>query len=272
MEKIHKLRDIMKSLGSVAVAFSGGVDSSLLLVVAFEVLGPQHCLAVCANSEVFTSGELADALAFCQERSIPLISFEHKVMQIPGFVDNPPNRCYICKKSLLEKIRAIADRHNLAHVVEGSNTDDLIDSRPGRQAILECGVISPLLEAGLTKSEIRTIAADLKLPNANKPAQACLATRFAFGAQLSNAELFRVEQAEGLLRDMGFNLVRVRVEGRKARIECDQPGLALLADQALRNRVQEEVQELGFSSVEIDLRGYQQGSMNKVDGEKRSDI
>jgi uncharacterized protein len=210
-EQVQRVAAILQELGSVLVAFSGGVDSSLLLAIALDTLGAANCLAVCARSPLFTEAELARAQAFCTSREIPLMVIEHDVLNIAGIAANSPNRCYICKKSMLETLLTIASERGLAHVVEGSNTDDLGDYRPGRQAVIELGVRSPLLEANLDKTSIRAIARAMALECADLPAQACLATRFAFGHELTMDGLKLVERSEQYLHELGFGLVRVRV-------------------------------------------------------------
>jgi uncharacterized protein len=250
-------------LEGVAVAFSGGVDSSLLLFVAHEQLG-DSCLAVTARSCSFPERELNEARAFCSEYGITHIIVDSEELEIEGFSSNPPNRCYLCKHELFEKIKIIADEHGLKHIVEGSNTDDEGDYRPGLQAVAELGIVSPLRSAGLSKDEIRTISADLGLPTADKPSFACLSSRFPFDQPITIEGLARVDRAEQLLLDEGFRQVRVRSHGDVARIETDAAGMVRFEDSSLRSRVYEAFIGFGFTFVALDLLGYRTGSMNKT--------
>ena len=259
--KYDVLRRSLEEMGSVAVAFSAGVDSTLLLKTARLVLGPQAA-AVTVRSCFVPRRELNQAESFCRREGIRLICLDVDVLQVEGVRENPPDRCYLCKKALFSRIKQAAEAAGLAVVAEGSNADDLGDYRPGMRAIRELGVRSPLLEAGLTKAEIRALSKELGLPTWDKPAMACLATRFPTGTCLEPDAIARVEQAEELLRDMGLRQLRVRVHGELARIELAEDELPGMEDPELRLAVDRGLKELGFRWVCLDLAGYRTGSMN----------
>jgi uncharacterized protein len=260
-KKLSRLRKELKALKRVAVAFSGGVDSTLLLYLAHDELG-DDCIAVTARSHTFPERELKEAQAFCEQHGIIHIIIESEELNIDGFASNPPNRCYLCKHELFTRIKNIAAEQSILWVIEGSNLDDEGDYRPGLQAIAECGVKSPLREVGLTKAAIRELSEDLNLPTAAKQSFACLASRFPFGEEITIEGLTRIDRAEQFLLDEGLRQVRVRSHGDVARIETDEAGMVALMNSALRQRTHQALQGFGFSFVSLDLRGYRSGSMN----------
>lgn len=255
------LTALLRSLGSVAVAFSAGVDSTLLLQAAHDALG-DHAVAVTARSPFVPRREIEAAEAFCRERGIPHRVLDFDPFSVEGVRENPANRCYLCKKALFSRILETAAELELHWVVEGSNADDLEDYRPGMAAVSELGIRSPLLELGLTKAEIRSMSRELELPTWSKPAMACLATRIPTGTPLTERSLRLAEAAEERLTDLGFQKLRVRVHGELARIELDPEEIPRLVDTGLRETVFRDLREMGFHWVSLDLGGYRMGSMN----------
>ena len=262
-EKYTYLQDYLKSLGSIAVAFSGGVDSTFLLRVAHDVLG-DNVLAVTAASCSFPERELREAKKFCEENGIRHVVCQSEELDIEGFRQNPVNRCYLCKHELFEKIGEIAAENHLAAVAEGSNMDDNGDYRPGLQAVKELGVKSPLRQAGLNKDEIRHLSRILGLPTWNKQSFACLSSRFVYGETISEEKLSMVDRAEQLLLDLDFHQVRVRIHDKLARIEILPEEFSRLLDDSVRNTIYDTLKSLGFTYVTLDLAGYRTGSMNEV--------
>lgn len=261
-EKLDSLREYLKARGSVAVAFSGGVDSSFLLKVAHDLLG-DGAVAVTVGACVVPGRELDGAASFCAGEGIRQLSLTADLLAVPEFRANPKDRCYICKKRLFGQIVALARQNGITTVCEGSNADDCGDYRPGMKAIAELGVESPLLACGLHKDEIRTLSKELGLPTWDKPSLACLASRFPYGEEITEAGLGMVGGAEQLLHDMGFAQVRVRIHGGTlARIELE--GRDMEAAFAKRGLILEGLRKLGFSYVALDLQGYRTGSMNEV--------
>lgn len=261
--KMEHLKVYLKNLGSVAVAFSSGVDSTFLLKVAHDVLG-EKVIAITAQSCSFPRRELEEAKAFCEKEGIRHIICHSEELDIEGFSQNPPNRCYLCKKELFEKIGEIAKENQIAYIAEGSNMDDNGDYRPGLMAVAELGVKSPLREAKLTKAEIRAYSKELGLPTWEKQSFACLSSRFVYGETITEKKLGMVEKAEQLLLDYGFHQVRVRIHGMLARIEIMPEEFPKLMEQSVRTDIVKKFKEYGFTYVTMDLLGYRMGSMNET--------
>lgn len=259
--KYQDLLERLRALDSVAVAFSGGVDSALLLHAAREALD-ERAIAITTQSRLFPQRELDEAIAFCRERDIPQVIVPTHDLEDEGFRRNPPERCYLCKRGLLQAIIDTADERGIETVVEGSNVDDEGDYRPGSQAIAELGVLSPLKEVGLTKRDIRELSHEKGLPTWDKPSFACLATRFAFGTRLSEERLALIDEAEQFLLNQGFHQVRVRYHGSTARVEVRADEVERLVLPENRQAVERRLGELGFEHVTIDPEGYRTGNMN----------
>lgn len=262
-EKYKKLREYIKSLRSVAVAFSGGVDSTFLLKAAHDVLG-SRAVAVTASSCSFPERELNEARSFCRENGIEHIVCVSEELDIDGFRQNPLNRCYLCKHELFEKIQDIAAQKGLESIIEGSNMDDMGDYRPGLRAIEELGVKSPLRRARLTKDEIRALSRKLGLATWDKPSFACLASRFVYGETISEEKLGMVDRAEQLMLDLGFRQVRVRMHDMTARIEVLPEDIQRAAEPKNRDIINTRFKEYGFKYITLDLAGYRTGSMNEA--------
>lgn len=262
-KKKQNLERYIAELGSVAIAFSAGVDSTFLLKIAHDVLG-ERAIAVTARSSSFPERELNEAQEFCRREGIEHIIFESEELSIDGFRDNPPNRCYLCKRELFSGISSIAAQRDIRSVAEGSNLDDNGDYRPGLQAVAELGVKSPLRFAKLSKEEIRILSKEMGLPTWDKQSFACLSSRFVYGERISKERLRMVDRAEQILLDLGFRQVRVRIHGSIARIELLPVEFGKLIDERVRRRVSTQFKEIGFSYVTMDLNGYRMGSMNET--------
>ena len=261
-QKLHNLKEYLRSLGRVAVAFSSGVDSTFLLKVAHDVLG-DNAVAVTATSCSFPKREFDEAASFCAANGIKQITVVSNELDIPEFRKNPTNRCYLCKSALFKKIISLAKENGIEYVCEGSNVDDMGDYRPGMKAVAELGIKSPLRECGLSKDEIRALSKEMNLPTWDKPSFACLASRFAYGEEINEKKLSMVEKAEQFLLDMGFKQFRVRIHGENlARIEVLPAELEALLSK--REEVTKHLRELGFAYVTMDLQGYRTGAMNEV--------
>ena len=261
--KLERLRERLRAIEGAVVAFSSGVDSTFLLRVAHEELG-DRVLAATARSPFFPQRELDEAVAFCRAEGVRHVIIDFEALNLPGFAENPPDRCYHCKRELFGKLLALAREHGLAAVLEGSNLDDDGDYRPGRRAIRELGILSPLHEVGLTKAEIRMLSRAMGLPTFDKPSFACLASRFPYGESITVRGLARVERAEQWLRDAGLGLtqLRVRSHGDLARIEVPPADIPRLA--ACASEIAAAFKGFGFTYVTLDLLGYRTGSLNEV--------
>lgn len=262
-EKYELLKDIIKKKESAAIAFSGGVDSTFLLKAAKEVLG-DNVIAVTATSSTYPKRELNEAIKYAKDANARHLIISSEELDIEGFAMNPKNRCYYCKKELFTKINNIALENGIKYVFDGSNLDDTGDYRPGMQAAKELNVISPLKEAGLTKSDIRELSKELGLPTWDKPSFACLSSRFPYGNKITLPKLTMIDKAEQFLLDLGITQVRVRHHGEIARIEVAPTEREKFYNQEFMDRVGNEFKNIGFTYVTLDLLGYRTGSMNET--------
>ena len=259
--KQEALKRDLAAMGGLVVAYSGGVDSSYLLKVAHDVLG-DRVLAVTARSSTYPEREYREATEFVRRYGIPHRTVVSEELEVEGFADNPPDRCYLCKRELFERLATVAREAGGMSVAEGSNADDVSDYRPGLRAVAELGVLSPLRACGLTKKEIRELSKDLGLPTWDKPAFACLSSRFPYGERITPEKLAMVDGAEQFLLDRGFRMVRVRHHGDVARIELGADEIGRFVAEGHGPPVLARFRELGFRYAALDVAGYRTGSMN----------
>lgn len=262
-EKLERLKDNIKTLESVVVAFSGGVDSSLVAKVCHDVLGDQ-ALAVTARSETYPAYEYEEAREIAKEIGIRHITIDTSELNIEGFANNPPNRCYFCKSELFSKLKEIAREKGYKNVADGANLDDTGEYRPGLDAAKELEVRSPLKECGLRKPDIRKISKYLKLSNWDKPPYACMSSRFPYGNSITEEKLAIVAAAENYLRSIGLRQFRVRHHDTIARIEVLPEDIPRLLDEGKRKELVGKFKEIGYKYITIDMEGYRSGSMNEV--------
>ena len=261
--KLNALRDALSGYGRLAVAFSAGVDSTLLLAVAHDVLG-ENAVAVTGRSPAVPAREIREAESFCRDRGIRHIVVDTHEFDLPGFEFNPPDRCYLCKREIFSAMAQAAHAQGFDLMAEGSNVDDDADYRPGFRAVREMGVVSPLREAELKKADVRALAKHLGLSAWSKPAFACLNTRFPYGEHITAEKLALVDKAEEYLQSLGFDQVRVRIKDSAARIEVLPENIARLAEDPLRTSIAQTLKDMGFAYVSADLQGYRTGSMNET--------
>ncbi len=262
-EKYDSLKKIIAQASSATVAFSGGVDSTFLLKVCVDLL-KGRALAVTARSETFPVRELEEAQDLARQFGVKHIIIDSEELEVPGFSDNPPNRCFLCKTELFSKLKKIASQHDIPWVFDGSNADDQNDFRPGRDAAHKLGIRSPLEEAGLKKDEIRALSKMQNLLTWDKPSFACLSSRFPYHTKITRPALRQVESAENYLWELGMRVFRVRHHDTMARIELGEKEMRLFWESGLRDQIVQHLKSLGYKYVTLDVEGYRTGSMNET--------
>jgi len=262
-EKYKKLQTILKDMGKVLIAYSGGVDSSFLLKVAGDVLG-DNVLGTLGLSAAYPTREFNTALNFAKDINVTVRVIKTEETDKLKFRENPPDRCFYCKSELFSKLWEIAEEEGIQYVLDGTNADDTGDFRPGMKALKEQKVFSPLKEAGLTKEEIRELSKRLGLQTWDKPAMPCLSSRFPYGQEIDIKKLKMVDAAENILRDEGFKYLRVRHYGDTARIEVSQKEMHNLLNEGRRNRIVAKLKKLGYTYITVDMEGFRSGSMNEA--------
>ena len=262
--KLTKLTHDLQSYSSAAVAFSAGVDSTLLLKLAIDALGADNVTAITARSDSIPQEELSQAKALAESMGVRHIVLDTDEFEDEAFIANPANRCYVCRNHLFGRMRQFAGAHGIAVILAGNNADDTSDFRPGMQAAREHGVVSPLMDAGLTKEDIRALSEQLGLPTCDKPASPCLATRIPYGQRITTEKLRMIEAAETYLHKLGHTVCRVRAHENLARIEVLPTAIAKLCQPETAKGIHEHFESLGFQYVALDLRGFRSGSLNEA--------
>ena len=261
-QKLDNLRNRLLELGKVAIAYSGGVDSNFLLKVAKDTLGDK-VIAVTLHAMMHSEREIEEAINYAKEFEVEHIVVSIDNFKVEKFIENNSDRCYHCKREVFKTVKEVASNHNIKHILDGTNLDDLGDFRPGLKALEELNVISPLKECELTKEDIRKLSKEMNLNTYNKPAFACLATRIPYGTKITKELLKKIEKSEEYLVSIGFNQFRVRAHKDIARIEVGKDEIHKFFNEDLLNKTNNKLKEIGFKYVTLDMAGYEMGSMNK---------